>query len=234
MSNSPKWIVWHTAADGDVSKGTDNDTTVATINLWHKANGWKGIGYHYVIRKNGDVVKGRADYENGAHAQGINSRSIGICFSGHADIKPHTKEQRTAGVTLTKELMAKYGISPQNVIGHREVNLLVASGILSSIYRVNKTCPGTTVDMDEVRRQLTGETGSVAKAATPLIVYRKTRPTYSVEIQAVQTLQELLARYGFYKGTIDGWAYNETSSGMLLLTGRYLLGDPRNKEMTTP
>ena len=31
----------------------------ATIHSWHKANGWAGIGYHYVVRKNGTVERGR-------------------------------------------------------------------------------------------------------------------------------------------------------------------------------
>ena len=38
---------------------TNADVSAATMHEWHKANGWSGIGYHFVIRKDGTIEAGR-------------------------------------------------------------------------------------------------------------------------------------------------------------------------------
>ena len=50
------------------------------IDKWHKARGWKGIGYHYVIDLDGKVEKGRPVEQIGAHCTNHNKYSIGISF----------------------------------------------------------------------------------------------------------------------------------------------------------
>ena len=56
------------------------DYTVADIDRWHKARGWRGIGYHYVIYRDGSVHAGRPVEQIGAHCTGHNANSIGICY----------------------------------------------------------------------------------------------------------------------------------------------------------
>lgn len=91
------------------------------IDGWHKERGFHGIGYHYVVG-NGNgldpakIEAGRSEDTPGAHAPGYNSRSIGICLIG----KPFHHDQILAAIALTKRLMKKYDIPPQNVLGHRE------------------------------------------------------------------------------------------------------------------
>jgi N-acetylmuramoyl-L-alanine amidase len=58
------------------------DIGAMVIRGWHKAKGWKDIGYHYVIRRNGEQEKGREDNVMGAHVRGHNSTSLGICLIG--------------------------------------------------------------------------------------------------------------------------------------------------------
>lgn len=58
------------------------DYTVQDIDRWHKARGWKGIGYHYVIYRDGSIHKGRPEEQVGAHCQNHNKHSIGICYIG--------------------------------------------------------------------------------------------------------------------------------------------------------
>ena len=53
-------IVLHHSASADVS--------AAEIHGWHRAKGWAGIGYHFVIRKNGSIERGRPQEMIGAHA----------------------------------------------------------------------------------------------------------------------------------------------------------------------
>lgn len=144
--------MWHTAAHGDPARGVDYDTTAAQIRQWHRARGWADIGYHYVIRKDGTIEAGRPETRMGAHVRGLNHQSLGICFSGHGDIAPLTPAQLDAGVRLTVRLLRRYNLRYTRVIGHREVNRLIAFGLLSPDFRVAKTCPGAKVDMTAVRR----------------------------------------------------------------------------------
>ena len=58
--------------------------SVETIHNYHKnTNGWSGIGYHFYVRKNGNIYRGRPENTVGAHCQGENYNSIGICFEGN-------------------------------------------------------------------------------------------------------------------------------------------------------
>lgn len=133
-------IVLHTAADNRGGKATD--TTAADIDQWHREFGWDGIGYHYVIRFNGAIETGRPETAQGAHAKGFNSRSVGICWSGHGDIEPPTIEQWNAALNLVRELMDRYRVPLDNVVGHRELP------------DVRKTCPGKLVSMERFRAAL--------------------------------------------------------------------------------
>ncbi len=142
--NQPKWIVIHTAAHAH--GGTVYDTSATEIDNWHKQNGWNGIGYHYVIRFDGRVEKGREEYMTGAHARGLNSSSIGICFSGHGDIQMLTQHQLDTGLKLVQSLIKKYNIPIDNILGHREI------GKIAGVPDPNKTCPGNLVNMDSFRK----------------------------------------------------------------------------------
>ena len=69
----------------------DQDIGVEEIHRWHQENGWSGIGYHYVIRRDGSIERGRPINYIGAHAlaNGHNNRSIGVAFVG-GYITPHS------------------------------------------------------------------------------------------------------------------------------------------------
>lgn len=100
------------------------NVTVQEIDGWHKARGWKGIGYHYVIYLDGSVHIGRDESKIGAHCTGQNSNSIGICYIGGVakDCKTpkdtRTEAQKQSLLELLKKLKEKY---PNATIhGHRE------------------------------------------------------------------------------------------------------------------
>src|SRR5690606_114532 len=61
------------------------DIGAKEIDVWHKQRGWSKIGYHFVIRRNGVIEKGRDISEVGAHVEGYNKNSIGICMVGGID-----------------------------------------------------------------------------------------------------------------------------------------------------
>ncbi len=91
-----------------------NQTSSAKqIDRWHKQRGWKGIGYHYVIRRDGTIELGRAESEVGAHCTGHNKYSVGICYEGGLDANgkaadTRTQEQKDAMLALIKELRTRY------------------------------------------------------------------------------------------------------------------------------
>lgn len=58
------------------------DIGASEIREWHLDRGWSDIGYHYVIRRDGNIDKGRPVDRAGAHARGQNHDSIGICLIG--------------------------------------------------------------------------------------------------------------------------------------------------------
>lgn len=91
------------------------------IDAWHKARGWKGIGYHYVIRRDGSIEKGRPESQVGAHCKDHNRHSIGVCYEGGLDAsgKPadtRTEAQKAAMNALVKSLRESYPNAV--VVGH--------------------------------------------------------------------------------------------------------------------
>lgn len=72
-------------------------------------NGWAGIGYHFYVRKDGSVYRGRPIDTVGAHCENYNSRSIGICFEGsYATESAMPEVQKRAGQELIGYLKGEY------------------------------------------------------------------------------------------------------------------------------
>lgn len=70
-------VILH-CSDSDIAAHDD----IKVIKKWHLARKFKDVGYHYFIRKDGLIQKGRDILQVGAHCKGENSTSIGICLSG--------------------------------------------------------------------------------------------------------------------------------------------------------
>ena len=113
---------------------------MADIDRYHKSQGWKGCGYHYVIPTDGTIEVGRPEEQVGAHCKNHNRHSIGVCYIGGLDADgrtpkdTRTMEQRSALRLLLDELYRRY---PEALIlGHCDLDPL------------KPDCPGF-----EVRRQ---------------------------------------------------------------------------------
>lgn len=101
------------------------DVDVAEIRRWHKKRGWRDVGYHFVIRRNGDVQVGRPLSQTGAHVKGHNKGNIGVCMVGgcNAELQPEdnfTLAQRKALFGLMAALQEQFLISDENVKGHKD------------------------------------------------------------------------------------------------------------------
>ena len=80
---------------------------------------WDDVGYHYVIRRNGEIECGRMESVKGAHCPPVNATSIGIAWVG---ISKPSSEQYASLVRLTRELMHRYGVAIHRVLGHHEAD----------------------------------------------------------------------------------------------------------------
>jgi N-acetylmuramoyl-L-alanine amidase len=120
-------IVIHCAATPPSS-----DIGVKEIDAWHRKRGWSGIGYHYVIRRNGEIEKGRPDDKVGAHVKGFNSTTLGICLVGGLNSARKATAEYTGEQWQTLELLVRH-LKTQHptaeVLGHRDFP------------NVNKACP---------------------------------------------------------------------------------------------
>ena len=102
------------------------DIDAETIRNWHvNERGWRDIGYHKVIKRNGDVEDGRDVRDSGAHAAGYNSKSVGVCMVGgmaedNSAENNFTAQQWTALLDLVKQIKVDY--PEANVIGHNEIS----------------------------------------------------------------------------------------------------------------
>lgn len=88
-------------------------TTVEEIDRWHRARGFRCIGYHYVIYLDGTVARGRDDSQTGAHCKGYNAHSIGVCYVGGLDATgkqcdTRTPQQKESLRTLVSKLKQRY------------------------------------------------------------------------------------------------------------------------------
>lgn len=102
-------------------------TSVEEINRWHLVRGWTGIGYHYYTRKDGRIYRGRPEWAIGAHAQGVNGHSVGICCEGSYMTETMPQAQFDALVGLVREEMTKY--PGAKVLRHRDVNSTDCPGV---------------------------------------------------------------------------------------------------------
>ena len=101
------------------------DIGVAEIRQWHVGgNGWRDIGYHNVIRRDGTVEDGRPLEQPGAHTLGENADSIGICLVGgkHKSRDKHdcnfTSAQWRALDRLCRDLLLRF--PEAEISGHRD------------------------------------------------------------------------------------------------------------------
>lgn len=126
---STKHIVIHCAATRK-----HMDVGAKEIRAWHKARGWVDIGYHFVIRRDGRIEKGRHVDAIGAHVAGHNSTSLGICMvgglgegKGWPPEDNFTPAQWSSLKALVAQMIERY--PGASVLGHRDFP------------KVNKACP---------------------------------------------------------------------------------------------
>lgn len=119
---------------------TDLDMSAKDAHILHKYTfGWAGVGYHYIIRKDGSIEACRPEHLIGAHALSNNDDSIGIALSGNLNMADPTELQLKSLISLSAYLANKYALDlnePGVLIGHRDVNKTACPGV-NMYYRLD-------------------------------------------------------------------------------------------------
>lgn len=122
MMDSPlsvRFLVIHCSATR-----ADRNYTDKQLMRDHKKRGFRTVGYHFYVHKNGSITQFRKLLEVGSHARPYNRCSIGICYEGGLDAEGRPADTRTAA--QTERLHDLFGrlrrLFPQAVVcGHRDL-----------------------------------------------------------------------------------------------------------------
>ena len=117
--DSVRFLVLHCSATR-----CTQDYTVRQLLRDHRARGFRTVGYHFYVRRDGTLTQHRGLLEVGAHCRPYNRCSIGICYEGGLDAEGRPADTRTAA--QTERLHDLFGrlrrLFPQAVVcGHRDL-----------------------------------------------------------------------------------------------------------------
>jgi len=121
MRRKTQYIVVHCSATK-----SNSDIGIDEIRDWHvNGNGWRDVGYHAVIRRNGQIEYGRHFDEPGAHVKGFNIRSVGICMVGGVDNNGKGENNFTADQFMSLKcllIVMKRSYPAAQIVGHRDLS----------------------------------------------------------------------------------------------------------------
>jgi hypothetical protein len=129
-------VVIHHSYAPDVPCGVTRQKeidSVRSIERFHvEENNWAGIGYNWLVFQSGNIYEGRGWARAGAHTEGQNSRSVGICLVINGDKVPPTD----AAIEAIKSIIAtglrsKHILPSYTIKGHKDFS--------------PKSCPGVKV-----------------------------------------------------------------------------------------
>ena len=117
--DSVRFLVIHCSATR-----SDRSYPVERLLRDHRARGFRTVGYHFYLRRDGTLTQHRRLLEVGAHARPYNRCSIGICYEGGLDPQGRPADTRTPVqrdrlrqlLSLLRELFPE-----ARVVGHRDL-----------------------------------------------------------------------------------------------------------------
>lgn len=117
------------------------DFTVEQVHKWHLQRGFAGVGYNFIIYRDGTIIESRPMGYSGAHATSHNDISVGISYVGGCDKDgkakdTRTPEQKASLLELVDYLLDFYGLTIDDVKCHYEV--VIPKG--------SKACPSFKIE----------------------------------------------------------------------------------------
>ena len=103
-----------------------------------KTHGWPGIGYHYVIQKDGLIFQTQQLETVSYHARNCNQNSVGICLTGNYNVEQVPAEQLQALYGLIDEI--------QRILRKKLI-------ILPHHDCTNTDCPGKNMPIDQISKK---------------------------------------------------------------------------------
>ena len=107
-------IIHH--SESDIKSHDD----ISVIKEWHLDRGFKDVGYHYFIRKNGSIQKGRDSNIIGAHCKKKNRSSIGICLSGDSKFTEYQFRALAVLIRRIKDIYGKLAVQPHSKYSEKD------------------------------------------------------------------------------------------------------------------
>ena len=118
-SESVRFLILHCSATR-----CNQDYSVPQLMRDHKKCGFRTIGYHFYIRKDGTITQHRKLLEVGAHCRPYNRCSIGICYEGGQDEHGKPCDTRTPEQTerIIELLYKLHKLFPKaKIVGHHDL-----------------------------------------------------------------------------------------------------------------
>ena len=111
----------------------DRDFTAKDVDTAHRFRGFSCWGYHYYIRKSGQIEPMRDEDTVGAHARGFNAISLGVCYEGGLDENGYPADTRTQAQRFTLlDLLTilRHQYPKAQILGHYQLSA-----------SIHKACP---------------------------------------------------------------------------------------------
>jgi N-acetylmuramoyl-L-alanine amidase len=105
-----------------------------------KTHGWPGIGYHFVIQKDGTIYQTNALETISYNVENYNTGTVGICLTGNFEDELLQAAQKNSLIFLLKKLVEQLG--PKSILPH-------------SAFKAT-ACPGEHIDTDEISQLVYG------------------------------------------------------------------------------
>ena len=110
----------------------------------HRQRGFDGCGYHYYVRRDGEICTMRPVDRPGAHAKGYNQHSIGVCYEGGLDEQGRPADTRTELQKRSLRVLVRVlamDFQTRRIVGHRDLSPdLDGDGVIEPEERT-KVCP---------------------------------------------------------------------------------------------
>lgn len=91
----------------------------------HRQRGFDGCGYHYYVRRDGEICTMCPVDRPGAHAKGYNQHSIGVCYEGGLDEQGRPADTRTELQKRSLRVLVRVlamDFQTRRIVGHRDLS----------------------------------------------------------------------------------------------------------------